>query len=538
MRSWPPPAWRRRSGPLLRGAVAGVILMLGPPLLGGASATGGSTGDRIDITTERLQLVVSPSVPVPLVWRACHPSCAAADIGSGTSIRFTVAARTHVTLPSAARDVGLSRAPVAAAVTDTPTARVVTFTSEPIDGVRLVTAFEIARRGYDVIVAARVVGPNANAFMAGRRLTVELEAGPTWAPITTAGWLPIDNDVRRLVLGEGRVRVLGDNARGLTPFHPRQWIGFRDRFWTLLAHGDDGATVDLPTGAPLAVVLESAPGASSARYTVYSGPLEYRALGDVDPELRGLLFSGLWSWLRGLSLGALLLLSALIAAVGHPGPAIILLAVAVKLLLLPVTTIAHRLQAQVEQTQGRLQPEIDAIKAGYGGEAQARRLLELYRRQRVHPLYTLKSLVGVLIQLPVFIAVFDMLAENFALHGASFLGIGDLAQPDGLIPLPLAVPWVGRRLNLLPFVMSGVSLAASARYDAPALTPTLLRRQRRNLAAMAALFFVLFYAFPAGMVLYWTSTNALQLATRELSRLRSRGRIRHAPPLSGTHGRE
>jgi membrane protein insertase Oxa1/YidC/SpoIIIJ len=124
----------------------------------------------------------------------------------------------------------------------------------------------------------------------------------------------------------------------------------------------------------------------------------------------------------------------------------------------------------------------------------------------------------VLIQLPVFIAVFDMLAENFALHGASFLGIRDLAQPDALIPLPVALPWLGRRLNLLPFIMSGVSLAAAARYEAVALTPDLVRRQRRNLAAMAALFFILFYAFPAGMVLYWTSTNALQLIVREAYR--------------------
>src|SRR5438552_14773193 len=146
-----------------------------------------------------------------------------------------------------------------------------------------------------------------------------------------------------------------------------------------------------------------------------------------------------------------------------PVLAIILLAVAVKLLLLPITAVAHRLQAQVDATQGRLQPEIDDIKATYRGEDQARRLLALYREQRVHPLYTLKSLVGVLIQLPVFIAVFDMLAENFALNGAPFLWIRDLAQPDGLIPLPAGMPGLGHRLNLLPFLMAGVSLAPSAR---------------------------------------------------------------------------
>ncbi len=531
MRSRPWPARRPRS--TLRSAVIGAVLLVGAPLLGFASAAAGSTApERIDITTESLQLVFSPSVPAPLAWRACRPSCAAADDGSGTAIRFTVTARPHVSPGSVGRDAGLSRAPVAASMADTPSAREVLFTSEPVDGLRLVTTFEIGRRGHDVTVTTRVVGPNAEAFMAGRRLTLELDTAGRWSPRTTDGWVAIGNDVRRFILGDGRVRRLGDDERGPVPLPPERWIGFRDRFWTFIARGADGVSADLSPGAPLAARLESAPGAMSARYRVYSGPVEYGALGRADPELRRLLFSGLWSWLRALSLGALWLLNALIAVVGRPGPAIVLLAVVVKVLLLPVTAIAHRLQAQVDLTRGRLQPEIDAIKAEYRGEAQARRLLDLYRRQHVHPLYTLKSLVGVLIQLPVFIAVFDMLAENFALHGASFLWIRDLAQPDGLIPLPVGVPGLGHRLNLLPFVMTGVSLAGSARYDAPTLTPTLLRRQRRNLAAMAGLFFVLFYAFPAGMVLYWTSTNALQLATRELAR--RRGRAPAASPTSTT----
>jgi membrane protein insertase Oxa1/YidC/SpoIIIJ len=58
------------------------------------------------------------------------------------------------------------------------------------------------------------------------------------------------------------------------------------------------------------------------------------------------------------------------------------------------------------------------------------------------------------------------------------------------------------------------------------LTPVLVRKQRRNLAAMTGLFFLLFYTFPAGMVLYWTSTNAFQLVSQELTR---RWRERRAP---------
>ena len=508
------------------------VVLVGASALGIPSAAAGSTAPaRIDITTDNLQLVFSPSVPDPLAWRACWPSCVSADGGSGTETRFTITVRPRVSAGGADREAGLSRVPVAADTADTRSARTVIFTSEPVDGLRLVTAFEIARRGYDVTVTTRVLGQGAEAFMAGRRLTLELGTAGSWSPKTTDGWVAIGNDVRRFSLGDGHVHLRGGDERGSVALSPGQWVGFRDRFWTFAARGADGVSAELPAGAPLAAILESAPGAVSARYRVYSGPVEYRALGRADPELRSLLFSGLWSWLRALSLGALWLLDTLIAVVGRPGPAIVLLAVAVKVLLLPVTAIAHRLQAQVDRARGRLQPEIDAIKAEYRGEAQAGRLLDLYRRQGVHPLYTLKSLVGVLIQLPVFIAVFDMLAENFALHGASFLWIRDLARPDGLIPLPVGVPGLGHRVNLLPFLMAGVSLAASARYDAPALTPTLRRRQRRNLAAMVAVFFVLFYAFPAGMVLYWTSTNALQLATREIARWRGRG---PAPATSPT----
>ena len=79
-------------------------------------------------------------------------------------------------------------------------------------------------------------------------------------------------------------------------------------------------------------------------------------------------------------------------------------------------------------------------------------------------------------------------------------------------------------MNLLPFLMSGVSLATLLRFRSPVLTPALVRRQRRNLMGITVLFFLLFYTFPASMVLYWTSTNAVQLVRGELGRLRRRRR--------------
>jgi YidC/Oxa1 family membrane protein insertase len=239
----------------------------------------------------------------------------------------------------------------------------------------------------------------------------------------------------------------------------------------------------------------------------------------ADPRLGRLLFSGLWFWLRPLSFGLLFLLRGLTELVGHPGFAIIALAMSVKILLLPLTLVAERLQEQVNATQARLQPGIDAIKAACRGEERTRRTIALYREHGVHPLYTLKSLAGFMIQLPVFVAVFDMLAEDFDLQHQSFAWIQDLSRPDALARLPVCVPFFGCDVNLLPFLMSGVSLATLLRFRSSVLTPPLVRRQRRNLMAITALFFLLFYTFPASMVLYWTSTNSFQLVSQELARL-------------------
>ena len=152
-----------------------------------------------------------------------------------------------------------------------------------------------------------------------------------------------------------------------------------------------------------------------------------------------------------------------------------------------------------------------AIKQQFRGEEAHNRTLQVYRDEGVHPLFTLKSLAGFAIQVPMFIAAFDMLADNFALSGARFLWIDDLAAPDRLVALPVALPFFGGHLNLLPVLMTLVTVLSALTQRDDSLTPALLRRQRRQLYFMAGGFFLLFYTFPAGMVLYWTANNVWHL---------------------------
>jgi membrane protein insertase Oxa1/YidC/SpoIIIJ len=93
--------------------------------------------------------------------------------------------------------------------------------------------------------------------------------------------------------------------------------------------------------------------------------------------------------------------------------------------------------------------------------------------------------------------------------GVSFLWIGDLSRPDAVGHLPFELPFFGAGINVLPFLMTGLSFLASMLHRSPAQHPDLRRKQLRNMLLLAAAFFVLFYTFPSGMVLYWTTNNLI-----------------------------
>jgi len=292
-----------------------------------------------------------------------------------------------------------------------------------------------------------------------------------------------------------------------------RWIGIRNRFYTVLLSdiSADQVSVNTDRDNQPRVLIEPKPGESSLSFRLYAGPVEQTALRAADPVLTRMLFAALWDWLRWLCFGMLWLLTMIDGVVGNIGLSIILLSVTVKILMTPLTRMANRLQASVNAAAALLQPEIAAIKGAYKGEEAHHRILAVYKKHDVHPLYTLKSLIGFLIQIPVFIAAFDMLGENIALHQASFLWIDNLAIPDQWLVLPMTLPFFGGHLNLLPCLMTAFTLLTSGLQKEDVLTAELIRQQRTRLFWMAGAFFLLFYTFPAGMVLYWTTNNVLAL---------------------------
>lgn len=377
---------------------------------------------------------------------------------------------------------------------------------EPFGGMRLIHRYRLDRQGRTLSASVQVP-PGARLVLAG---------GPALAGEPLSGLGSFYTDNRAVIINaEGQVNLAGEDDGAVErTLSAGEWAGLRGRFWTVLVRADAPLRIAASEPGPESPVLalgRDGTGGGSVELQLYGGPVTPAELTATAPELGGMLYASLWDWLRALASGLRLILDFWQGIVGNWGLAIMLLSLSVKVLMWPLTWIAERWQADVNRQQSLLAPELAAIKRDFKGEEAHNLTLEVYRRHGISQFYTLKSLAGFLVQIPVFIAAFDMLGENFALVGASFLWVQDLSLPDRVAALPGVVPFFGGHLNVLPVLMTVFTILAARLQEDPSLAPALRAGQRLRLYLMGALFFVLLYTFPAGMVLYWTTNNLLHL---------------------------
>jgi YidC/Oxa1 family membrane protein insertase len=372
------------------------------------------------------------------------------------------------------------------------------------DGMNLVRSYTLDNAGYSLRLK-----------LEGSNDLVRIQSGRGLQPPDLPGFGKLLEQLRYQYFSaeDGVFRMgLDESPEDRPPLAEGGWFGFRNRYWTMMLSADAPVDPEYATGPDvLNAGLQLAGLPPGVTLQMYLGPVEPDMLAAADPQLRDTMFAGLWFWLRWICFGLYSLLLWIAMLIPNWGLAIIALSLVVKVLMIPLNKIADHFQHQVHEIQAKLEPRLHDIKKQYKGAEQSEQILVLHREFGVTPLYSLKSLFGVMILIPVFIGAFDMLAENIHLAGTGFLWVTDLARPDSVLRLPFTVPFFGGYLNLLPFLMTGLSVATSYLHNPPALTPEMHRRQYRNLVIMAIAFFLLFYTFPAGMVLYWTTNNLISV---------------------------
>lgn len=487
----------------------------------------------IRLDGEQQTLLINPVGGLPGRWLSCTERCAGSvDAGDGQTALLRVGdggSRLSWRIPG---DPGASRqleelVYVADYRRSDAGMTVILSAQEAFRGMRLIHRYTLARDGRTLSVSLQMP-PGA---------VLELSGGADLVGPPLPGFGAFYSYARAVrVDAAGQAKLTGDeDAAGAERLSdPGEWVGLRGRFWTLLLQSKEAvqvSAVETAPNQPTLAVRRNAAGGGSLDLQIYAGPVLASELAPVAPELRGMLYASLWDWLRALAFGMHWLLGQIQQLVGNWGLAIMLLSLSVKLLMWPLTFVAERWQAEVNRTQSLLQPQLAAVKREFKGEEAHRRTLAVYAEHGVSQFYTLKSLAGFLIQIPVFIAAFDMLGENFGLGGAGFLWVQDLSLPDRAMALPGVLPFFGPHLNFLPVLMTVFTVAAARLQEEKSLSPELLAGQRLRLYAMAALFFVLLYTFPAGMVLYWTTNNLLHLAKILLGKLLPAARQGFQPGL-------
>ncbi len=220
---------------------------------------------------------------------------------------------------------------------------------------------------------------------------------------------------------------------------------------------------------------------------LYVGPKLQDDLEDVAPGLGHTVNYGIFTV---FSKPLYWLLSNIHSVVGNWGWSIVLLTVLIKLLFFKLTEAQYRSMARMR----KLQPRIEQLKERYGDDRQrmSQAMMEMYKTEKVNPL---GGCLPILVQIPIFIALYWVLLESVELRQAPFiLWIDNLTARDPYFVLPV--------LNAA-FMMMTQRLTPTAGMDP---------MQRKIMQFMPIGFSVMFAFFPAGLVLYWATNAGLSLA--------------------------
>ena len=221
--------------------------------------------------------------------------------------------------------------------------------------------------------------------------------------------------------------------------------------------------------------------------TYYMGPKESDILEAIHPNLDLTVDYG---WLWFISQPLFILLKWLHSILGNWGVAIIAITVIVKSLMYPLTKAQYTSMAKMRA----LQPKMAALKEKYGDDRQkfGQATMEMYRKEKVNPM---GGCLPILLQMPIFLALFYVFLESTELRHAEFvLWLTDLSAMDPYYVLP---------------ILFGASMFITQKLQPMTVTDPM---QQKMMTFMPVIFSVFFLWFPSGLVLYWLVSNLISIA--------------------------
>ncbi len=262
------------------------------------------------------------------------------------------------------------------------------------------------------------------------------------------------------------------------------WVPEPDKTYRYYSNVVDGSRYVIGMMGP--DITLPADGKATIESRLVVGPKLQDHLAEIAPGLELTVDYGM---LTVIAQPLFWLLSLIYKIVGNWGWAIVLLTVLIKLAFYKLSETSYRSMANMR----KLQPRLQALKERYGDDRQRlnQAMMELYKKEKINPL---GGCLPILVQIPVFIALYWVLLESVEMRQAEFiLWLNDLSAPDPYYVLPLIM---------------GVSMLLQQKLNPSPLDPI----QQRIMMILPIVFTVFFAFFPAGLVLYWVVNNILSIA--------------------------
>ena len=236
-------------------------------------------------------------------------------------------------------------------------------------------------------------------------------------------------------------------------------------------------------------------------YQCYMGPKSLKVLGQFDSTLKKAINFG---WFDVLAKPCLIGMNLIHDIIPNYGVAIILLTILIKLIFWPLGTKSYRSMNDMK----KLQPLMMEIREKYKDDKQRmnQEVMSLYKTYKVNPM---SGCLPMVVQMPIFFALYRMLYQAIELRHAPFLGwINDLSAPDRLFHFDVTIPFMQPPYGIpvLTLIM-GATMFLQQKMSPSTGDPT----QAKMMMFMPLFMTVIFINFPAGLVLYWLVNNVLSI---------------------------
>jgi YidC/Oxa1 family membrane protein insertase len=375
------------------------------------------------------------------------------------------------------------------------------------DGIKVTKTYTLNRGSYLIGLAQRVDNAGSaswqgNAYQQLQRLAPATSkswfqsfSDPSSHSFFGAGWYSPQDKFDSLGFTDFQKKPLNRSVTGgwvemLQHYFFVAWIPKADEastFSTSVTNPETATPIYLIRAVGPSMTVAPGQNATSSA-SLYVGP---KLQGTLDSVAPGLELSTNYGWLTVIAQPLHWLLSQLHAFVGNWGLAIIALVLLIKAALWKLTATQFRSGAKMR----KLQPRVNALKERYGDDKvkMQQAMMELYKKEKVNPM---TGCLPVLVTMPIFFGLYRVIMESVELRQAPFFGwIHDLSAPDPFFVLPVLYVLVMLATQWLTPPAAGMDPA-----------------QAKMMKVMPVLFGVMFFFFPAGLVLYWVTNGLISLS--------------------------